>query len=70
MCFAQGHNTVQSVRLEPATPWSQDKNSMTETLHSLRINDHINDIGCIFDSLFRMKCLFRGYCACSMIYVT
>ena len=36
MCLAQGHNSVTSVRLEPATPWSQVKHSTTEPLHSLK----------------------------------
>ena len=29
MCHAQGHNAVAQVRLEPATPQSQDKHSTT-----------------------------------------
>ena len=32
--LAQGHNTVTPVRLEPATPWSRDKHSTTDPLHS------------------------------------
>ena len=32
MCLDQGHNTVTSVRLESATPQSQDKHSTTEPL--------------------------------------
>ena len=32
MCLAQGHNTVTLVRLEPASPRSQVKNSTTEPL--------------------------------------
>ena len=43
------------VRLEPATPRSQVKHSTIETLRFLRINDDIDDTGCIFDSLVRMK---------------
>ena len=34
MCLAQGYNIVTSVRLEPATPRSRVKNSITEPLHS------------------------------------
>ena len=34
MCFAQGHNAVTLVRVEPATPRSRDKHSTTEPLHS------------------------------------
>ena len=34
MCLTQGHNTVQSVRLEPATLWSRVKHSTTKPLHS------------------------------------
>ena len=32
MCLAQGHNTVEPVRLEPAAPWSRVKHSTTEPL--------------------------------------
>ena len=37
MCLAEGHNEVTPVRLEPATPRSQDKYSTTEPLGSLYI---------------------------------
>ena len=32
MCFAQGHNAVMLVRLEPASFWSKVKHSTTEPL--------------------------------------
>ena len=34
MCLAQRHNTVTPVRLEPAAPLSQVKDSTTEPLRS------------------------------------
>ena len=34
MCLDQGHNPVKLVRLEPATPRSQDKHSTTKPLLS------------------------------------
>ena len=34
MCLAQGHNTVTTVRLEPAAPRSRVKHSTTEPLRS------------------------------------
>ena len=33
--LAQGHNTVTPMRLKCAAPWSRDKHSTTEPLHSL-----------------------------------
>ena len=33
ICLAEGHNTVMTVRLEPATPWSPVKHSTSEPLH-------------------------------------
>ena len=33
MCLVQGHNAVLPVRLEPATPQSQDKHSTTAISH-------------------------------------
>ena len=51
MPFAQGHNAVLQVRLEPATPLSQGKYSSTEHLRSLffiflngLIDDTVDDI--------------------------
>ena len=34
-CLAQGHDTVQPARLQPATPRSRVKHSTTEPLHSI-----------------------------------
>ena len=34
MCLAQGHNAVTLLRLEPTTPQSQVKHSITEPLRS------------------------------------
>ena len=36
MLFAQGHNTVMPVRLEPVAPRSRVQHSTTESLHSLQ----------------------------------
>ena len=36
MCLAQGQNAVMPVKLNPTTPRSQDKHSITESLHSNR----------------------------------
>ena len=41
LCLAQGHNTVVTVRLEPAAPWSQVKHSTTEPLRSHMLLVHI-----------------------------
>ena len=40
MCFAQGHKTV---RLKPATPWSQCKHSTNESLRSHYVDGGIID---------------------------
>ena len=37
MCLAQEHNSVTPVRLEPAAPLSQVKQSTTEPLYSLKL---------------------------------
>ena len=49
MCLAQGYNTVTQVKLEPATPQSQDKHSTTEPT-ALLINPLCTDQ---LDSSFR-----------------
>ena len=37
MCFAQVHNTVMRVRLEPAAPQSQVTHPTTEPLHYMSL---------------------------------
>ena len=42
MCLAQGQNTVTPLRLEHATPRSQDKHSTTEPLRSVYITSGLS----------------------------
>ena len=42
MCLAQGHNTVNPVRLEPTAPRSQVKHSTSEPLCSLQRLSRLN----------------------------
>ena len=58
MCFAQGHNTVMLVRLDPATPRSWFKHSTTKTLHSHRV-----DLFILFCLMFAMSLARLFICA-------
>ena len=71
MCFAQGHNGVSLVRLEPTTPQSQVKHSTTESLIDLPKQNmaHIPyGQGVIKHDLYRHVCIkFKDFLRTSKI---
>ena len=56
MCLAQVHKAVTPMRLEPATPRSRVKHSITEPLRS--INQSKNDLN--VEAAHMTKVLFRA----------
>ena len=63
MCFAQGHNTVLPMRLEPATPLSQVKHSTTEPLRSRTL--HHNE-----SHIVAHRYMFNQKVSCNKVHLT